>query len=78
MHLTYCLQPSLLEPFPSRRPENDPNSHIFIDSQRITPAGVDGLKGSCLNLSRICPFSGIKKVCNYSKKSVIKYDFLNK
>lgn len=41
IYLTYCLKPSLLEPLPSGRVDNDPGSHKFINSQRLTPAGVD-------------------------------------
>ena len=36
---------------PSGGAENEPTSHMFIDSQRITPVGVGDLQGSCLKQS---------------------------
>lgn len=56
-HLSCCPEPSLLEPLASGKAAGDPDFHAFIDSQRVTPAGAGGLKGSCLNLSQTRSFS---------------------
>lgn len=56
-HFSYCPEPPLWKPLASGKAAGDPDFHVFIDSQRVTPAGAGGLQGSCLNLSQTHSFS---------------------